>query len=254
MTDVVERDLQPWSPASGRRTALSAAGLLMALGGVALLIQHDSLLAGVAAVRGRGRAGRRRDRALPRAARAGGRRRGRLDGRGLRRASAGADAGAPRRPAVLRDRPGRRRCGRAGRRAGLPVVGLGEGRVLVHPAGRWSARSSWRPGWSCGSVDVDPAVVLTTTLVLVVLAGQRLPVAGARRHRHQRRPALHRGRHHRRPRRDRPGPGRRRRAGRARDPGRHLGDGRPAAGPGRAARRSASAWPAPCSPSTRASS
>src|SRR3954451_13874930 len=49
MTDVVERDLRPWAPASGRRTALVAAGLLMALGAVALLIQYSSLLAGVAA-------------------------------------------------------------------------------------------------------------------------------------------------------------------------------------------------------------
>ena len=49
MTDVVERDLQPWAPASGRRTALAAAGLLMTLGAVALLIQYESLLAGVAA-------------------------------------------------------------------------------------------------------------------------------------------------------------------------------------------------------------
>src|SRR3954449_9604230 len=49
MTDVVERDLQPWAPASGRRTALVAAGLLMALGAVALVIQYPSLLAGVAA-------------------------------------------------------------------------------------------------------------------------------------------------------------------------------------------------------------
>ena len=48
MTDVVENDLKPWDPASGRRTALSAAGLLMALGAVALVIQHDSDLAGVA--------------------------------------------------------------------------------------------------------------------------------------------------------------------------------------------------------------
>ena len=30
MADVVERDLEPWAPASGRRTALVAAGLLMA--------------------------------------------------------------------------------------------------------------------------------------------------------------------------------------------------------------------------------
>ena len=50
MTDVVERDLKPWQPASGRRTALSAAGLLMALGAVALVIQRDSTLAAVAAV------------------------------------------------------------------------------------------------------------------------------------------------------------------------------------------------------------
>ena len=48
MTDVVERDLKPWEPASGRRTALSAAGLLMVLGAVALFIQ-DTLLASTAA-------------------------------------------------------------------------------------------------------------------------------------------------------------------------------------------------------------
>lgn len=50
MTDVVERDLKPWDAASGRRTALWAAGLLMALGAVALLIQHDSAIAAAAAV------------------------------------------------------------------------------------------------------------------------------------------------------------------------------------------------------------
>jgi len=48
MTDVVERDLKPWQPASGRRTALTAAALLLALGAVALLIQ-DAQLAAVAA-------------------------------------------------------------------------------------------------------------------------------------------------------------------------------------------------------------
>ena len=48
MTDVVERDLKPWEPASGRRTALVAAGLLMVLGAAALFIQ-DSTLAAVAA-------------------------------------------------------------------------------------------------------------------------------------------------------------------------------------------------------------
>ena len=50
MTDVVERDLKPWSPASGRRTALVAAGLLLVLGAGSLLLQTDSALAGTAAV------------------------------------------------------------------------------------------------------------------------------------------------------------------------------------------------------------
>ncbi|MAS54378.1 MAG: type VII secretion integral membrane protein EccD [Pimelobacter sp.] len=48
MTDVVEHDLKPWEPASGRRTALSAASLLMALGAAALFIQSDTGLAAVA--------------------------------------------------------------------------------------------------------------------------------------------------------------------------------------------------------------
>ena len=49
MTDVVEHDLLPWDPASGRRTALWAASLLMALGAAALFLQTDQRLAGVAA-------------------------------------------------------------------------------------------------------------------------------------------------------------------------------------------------------------
>ena len=49
MTDVVEHDLRPWQPASSRRTALAAAGLLMSLGAVALYIQAGSMLAATAA-------------------------------------------------------------------------------------------------------------------------------------------------------------------------------------------------------------
>lgn len=49
MTDVVEQDLRPWQPAAGRRTALVAAGLLLALGLVALYVQRASTIAGVAA-------------------------------------------------------------------------------------------------------------------------------------------------------------------------------------------------------------
>lgn len=50
MTDVVERDLRPWDAACGRRTALWAAVLLLVLGAAALLIQHGSTVASVATV------------------------------------------------------------------------------------------------------------------------------------------------------------------------------------------------------------
>lgn len=51
MTDVVERDLAPWRPEAGRRTALVAACLLLILGAIALLVQHGTSMAGpVAAV------------------------------------------------------------------------------------------------------------------------------------------------------------------------------------------------------------
>lgn len=50
MADVVERELTPWRPAVGRRTALAAAALLLGLGAVALLVQHESRLSEVAAV------------------------------------------------------------------------------------------------------------------------------------------------------------------------------------------------------------
>lgn len=49
MADVVEHDLQPWEPATGRRTALGAAAVLLGLGAFALLLQGASLLGGVAA-------------------------------------------------------------------------------------------------------------------------------------------------------------------------------------------------------------
>ncbi|MCW2813879.1 MAG: antigen [Nocardioides sp.] len=50
MTDVVEHELKPWAPESGRRTALTAAALLMALGAAALLVQSTTLAAYAAAV------------------------------------------------------------------------------------------------------------------------------------------------------------------------------------------------------------
>jgi type VII secretion integral membrane protein EccD len=50
MTDVVERDLKPWDAAAGRRTALWAAVLLLLVGAGSLLIQHGSDIAAAATV------------------------------------------------------------------------------------------------------------------------------------------------------------------------------------------------------------
>jgi type VII secretion integral membrane protein EccD len=50
MTDVVERDLRPWDAAAGRRTALWAAVLLLLVGAGSLLLQHGSDIAAAAAV------------------------------------------------------------------------------------------------------------------------------------------------------------------------------------------------------------
>jgi type VII secretion integral membrane protein EccD len=50
MTDVVERDLKPWDAAAGRRTALWAAVLLLLVGAGSLLLQHGSDIAAAAAV------------------------------------------------------------------------------------------------------------------------------------------------------------------------------------------------------------
>jgi hypothetical protein len=49
MTDVVERELTPWQPAQGRRTALVASALFLLLGAGALLVQREARLAGAAA-------------------------------------------------------------------------------------------------------------------------------------------------------------------------------------------------------------
>ncbi|QIG44945.1 type VII secretion integral membrane protein EccD [Nocardioides anomalus] len=172
MTDVVERDLQPWAPASGRRTALVAAALLMTLGAVALLIQYESLLAGVAAtvvavglVAGAIVLSRAQDEAeagvavtwmgCTYAALAGLMLVLRQDGDffGLPVAAAGAGA-------LL---------------AGLVcVVGLGEGRTLALPPVVVGA-VFLATGLLTRAGSFDPAVVLTTALAVVVLAGSVFP-------------------------------------------------------------------------------
>lgn len=170
MTDVVERDLKPWAPASGRRTALVAAGLLMALGAVALLIQRGSLLAAVAAV------------VVAAALVVGAIVLSRVQHEaetavavawmgavyaavaGLMLVTDGSFFGLP----VA--------CAGAGALvAGLvALVGLGEGRTLVIPPVVVGA-IFLATGLVMNAAAFDPAVVLTTALVLVVLAGSVFP-------------------------------------------------------------------------------
>ncbi|MDN4161376.1 type VII secretion integral membrane protein EccD [Nocardioides abyssi] len=170
MTDVVERDLKPWEPASGRRTALAAAGLLMALGAVALLIQRGSLLAGVAAatvavalVAGAIVLSRAQDE--PEAA--------------VAVAWMGSAYAAVAGLMLVTDDylfglPMAAAGGGALLAGLVALVGLGEGRTLVSPPVVVGA-VLLATGLVMNGVDVDHRVVLTTTLVLVVLAGSVFP-------------------------------------------------------------------------------
>ncbi len=172
MTDVVERDLEPWSPASGRRTALTAAALLLALGAVALVVQYDSLLAGIAAgvvavALVAGGIVLSRAQHEPEAA--------------VTVAWTGAGyATLAGLMLALRDGqpffgPALAMAGAGALVAGLvSVVGLGEGRVLTIPPAVVGA-IGLATGLLLDSVDVDAAVLLTTTLTLVVLAGSVFP-------------------------------------------------------------------------------
>ncbi|MFC4783281.1 type VII secretion integral membrane protein EccD [Nocardioides sp. MAHUQ-72] len=170
MTDVVEHDLKPWEPASGRRTALSAAGLLMALGAVALLIQRGSLLAAVAAVVvaaalvvGAIVLSRVQHEAETAVALAW---MGSVYAAvaGLMLVTDGEFFGLP----VA--------CAGAGALvAGLvALVGVGEGRTLVIPPVVVGA-IFLATGLVMRAAAFDPAVVLTTALVLVVMAGSVFP-------------------------------------------------------------------------------
>jgi type VII secretion integral membrane protein EccD len=171
MADVVERDLKPWSPETGRRTALCAAGLLMALGAFALLIQHDSTVAVAAAglvalalvvgaivlSRGQGEP----DAAVAVA----------WMGAGYAAVAGLMYAwdddlffGYPVAAA-----------GGAAMIAGLvALIGLGEGRTLVIPPILVGA-VFLVGGLAIEQFDLDPAVVFTSTMVFVVLVGSVFP-------------------------------------------------------------------------------
>lgn len=170
MTDVVERDLKPWEPASGRRTALSAAALLMALGAVALLIQEDSLLAAVAAVTVAfalvsgamvlSRAQREAEAAVA------------VAWMGAGYAAVAGLMLAPEGPFF--DYPVAY-AGAGALIAGLVcLVGLGEGRTLVIPPVVVGALFL-ATGMLMRATDFDPAVVLTVVLTVVVMIGSVFP-------------------------------------------------------------------------------
>ena len=170
MTDIVEHDLRPWSPAAGRRTALWAAGLFMSLGAVALLIQRGSLLAGVAAVVGSaalvtGAIVLSRAQREPEAA--------------VAVAWMGALYAAVAGLMLVTDEPffgpPVAAAGGAALAAGLIcLVGLGQGRTLVLPTVVAGA-VFLLTGLLMQAADFDPAVVLTVALVLVVILGSVFP-------------------------------------------------------------------------------
>ncbi|WP_395695754.1 type VII secretion integral membrane protein EccD [Nocardioides sp.] len=170
MTDVVERDLTPWEPAAGRRTALWAAGLLLVLGAVALLLQRGALLAGVAAAVVAV--------ALVAAAVVLSRAQDETDAAVVVAWTAALYAGAaglllvPDGPFLAAPVAA---AGAGAAAAGLAcLVGIGEGRALVIPPVVVGA-VFLATGLVLQAATFDPAVVLTIALVLVVLGGSVLP-------------------------------------------------------------------------------
>lgn len=173
MADVVENDLQPWQPASGRRTALLAAGLFLLLGVAALLVQRGSDLAAaatavVAAALCAGAIVLSRAQREPEAA-VGVAWLGAVYAAAAGLMFADQDGGLLGQPLAL--------AGAGALVAGLVcVIGLGPGRTLVFPPVVVGALAL-AAGLYLDSVDdgIAPAALLTTVLALVVLAGSIFP-------------------------------------------------------------------------------
>jgi type VII secretion integral membrane protein EccD len=172
MTDIVERDLRPWEPATGRRTALWAAGLLLGLGALALLIQGTTVASVAAALVAAGRlvganvlSPAQAEPAAPDAVAWLGCGDGAVAGLMLAPESAGAFFTGL---TVA--------CGGAGALVvGLvALVGLGAGRSLVIPPVIVGAIFG-AAGLVKHLADVDSRIVMTTTLVLIVMAGSIFP-------------------------------------------------------------------------------
>jgi type VII secretion integral membrane protein EccD len=170
MTDVVESDLRPWDAAAGRRTALWAAVLLLLVGAGSLLLQHGSDIAAAAAVVVAG--------VLVLGAVALSRTQGETDAAvtvalmgcvyaavaGLMLAWGTPFFGAPVAAA-----------GGGALVAGLlAAMGLAEGRTLLLPPVVVGS-VFLATGLMMQASTFDPAVVLTTALALVVIAGSVFP-------------------------------------------------------------------------------
>ncbi len=169
MTDVVERDLKPWEPATGRRTALAAAALLLGLGAVALVVQGGPVAAVAASLVGiglvTGAIVLSRAQGEPEAAVA-------VAWMGSAYAAVAGLMFAP--DGMLFGLP----VAAAGAGAlvvGLiALIGLGDGRTLVIPpvvAGALFLAT----GLVMQAAAFDAAIVLTTTLVLIVIVGSVFP-------------------------------------------------------------------------------
>ena len=169
MTDIVERDLQPWEPASGRRTALVAASLLLGLGAVALLVQDGTLAAAAAALVSLGLVtgaivlSRAQDEPEVAVAVA------------VMGAAYGAVAGLMLAPDGQLFGAPVAAAGAGALVAGLvALVGLGEGRTLVIPPVVVGA-IFLATGLVMQAAAFDAAVVLTTSLVVIVIVGSVFP-------------------------------------------------------------------------------
>ncbi|WP_232679986.1 type VII secretion integral membrane protein EccD [Nocardioides sp. R-C-SC26] len=170
MTDVVEHDLEPWDPASGRWTALAAAVLLLALGAAALLLNGDGAVAASAAGVGAvalvagaivlSRAQRERDAAVT-----------------VAWVAAGYAAVAALLAAPSGDMLGRPLAlvgGAVALVGAVALIGLGDGRVLLLPAAVTGAVAG-AVGLAVHLTSADAGVVLVAVTTLVVLAGSVFP-------------------------------------------------------------------------------
>ncbi|WP_445259109.1 type VII secretion integral membrane protein EccD [Nocardioides aurantiacus] len=170
MADAVEADMRPWDPATGRRTALGAAALVLGLGALALGLQRPDVVAGAAAgvsglvlvvaavVLARVRA--EHETAVM------------LSWAGVVFAAVGGVTAAPAGPVL--GLPAAIGAGAALAASLLAVFGLTEQRAALVPAAAVSAGLGIANG-IVAATTLDPQAVHTVLLVVVVLAGSAVP-------------------------------------------------------------------------------